>query len=115
MASENVIQLTDSNFDTEVLQSQQPVLVDFWAEWCGPCRMIAPLVDALAEEYKGKVKIGKVDTDANRNTAMRFQIQSIPTIMIFKNGQLIQRYVGGRPKKELSTALDAALGTPTTV
>jgi thioredoxin 1 len=112
MASANVIALTDANFDTEVLQSQQPVLVDFWAVWCAPCRMIAPLIDALADEYQGRVKIGKVDTDSNRATAMRFQIQSIPTIMLFKNGQLLQRYVGGRPKKELAGALDAALGTP---
>jgi thioredoxin 1 len=112
MASENVLALTDANFDTEVLKSAQPVLVDFWAVWCGPCRMVAPLIDALAEEYKGRVKVGKVDTDSNRNTAMRFQIQSIPTIMLFKNGQLIQRYVGGRPKKELAAALDAALGAP---
>ena len=112
MASENVLALTDGNFDTEVLQSQVPVLVDFWAVWCGPCRMVAPVIDALAEEYKGRVKVGKVDTDSNRSTAMRFQIQSIPTIMVFKNGQLIQRYVGGRAKKELAAALDAALGTP---
>jgi thioredoxin 1 len=115
MASENVLALTDANFDTEVLKSTQPVLVDFWAVWCGPCRMVAPLIDALAEEYKGRVKVGKVDTDSNRSTAMRFQIQSIPTIMLFKNGQLIQRYVGGRAKKELAAALDAALGTPASV
>ena len=115
MASAHVVALTDANFDTEVLQSQVPVLVDFWAVWCGPCRMIAPLIDALADEYQGKVKVGKVNTDDSRNTAMRFQIQSIPTIMLFKNGQLIQRYVGGRPKKELAAALDAALGTPASI
>ncbi len=112
MASANVITLTDANFDTEVLQSQVPVLVDFWAVWCGPCRMIAPLIDALADEYQGKVKVGKVDTDNSRQTAMRFQIQSIPTLMLFKNGQLVNRWVGGRGKKELATALDAAIGTP---
>jgi thioredoxin 1 len=112
MASANVVTLTDANFDTEVLQSQVPVLVDFWAVWCGPCRMIAPLIDALADEYQGRVKVGKVDTDNSRQTAMRFQIQSIPTIMLFKNGQLVSRWVGGRGKKELATALDAALGTP---
>ncbi len=112
MASANVVTLTDANFDTEVLQSQVPVLVDFWAVWCGPCRMIAPLIDALADEYQGKVKVGKVDTDNSRQTAMRFQIQSIPTLMLFKNGQLVNRWVGGRGKKELATALDAALATP---
>ncbi len=115
MASENVVQFTDTNFDTEVLQSQTPVLVDFWAEWCGPCRMIAPVIDALAEEYKGKVKVGKVDTDANRATAMRFGIQSIPTLMIFKGGQLVQRLVGGHPRATLKGALDTALGTPASV
>ena len=112
MASQNVITLTDANFDTEVLQSQVPVLVDFWAVWCGPCKMIAPVIDAVADEYKGRAKVGKVNTDDSRATAMRFQIQSIPTIMIFKNGQLLNRYVGARGKKDLATALDAALGTP---
>jgi thioredoxin 1 len=115
MASENVVQLTDANFDAEVLQSQPPVLVDFWAEWCGPCRMIAPVIDALAEEYKGRVKVGKVDTDSNRSTAMRFSINAIPTILIFKGGQLVQRFQGGRGKREFAQALDTVLGTPASV
>jgi thioredoxin 1 len=115
MASENVLVLNDGNFAAEVLQSPVPVLVDFWAVWCGPCRMIAPMIDALAEEYKGRVKVGKVDTDGARNVAMQFQIQQIPTIMVFKNGKLVNRWVGGRPKKELAAALDAALGTPAAV
>jgi thioredoxin 1 len=115
MANENVLVLTDSNFDAEVLQSSVPVLVDFWAVWCMPCKMVAPVIDALADEYKGKVKVGKVDTDTSRQTAMKFGIQSIPTIMVFKGGKLVNRWVGARPKKELSAALDAAIGTPTAV
>jgi len=114
MASENVVTITDANFESEVLQSQVPVLVDFWAEWCGPCRMIAPVIDQLAEEYKGRVKIGKVDTDSNRSTAMRFQINAIPTIMVFKGGQLVQKFQGGRGKREFAQALDTVLGTPPT-
>ena len=106
MASENIVQLTDANFETEVLNSQQPVLVDFWAEWCGPCRMIAPLIDELAEEYKGRLKVGKVDTDSNRATSMRFSINAIPTLLVFQKGQLVQRLQGVRGKKELKGMLD---------
>jgi thioredoxin 1 len=110
MASQNVMSFSDANFDTEVLASQTPVLVDFWAEWCGPCRMLAPVVDDLAEEYKGRVKVGKLDTDANRNTAMRFSINAIPTVLVFKGGQLVQRLQGLRGKKDFKAALDTALG-----
>jgi len=110
MASQNVVQFTDTNFESEVLSSEQPVLVDFWAEWCGPCRMLAPVIDDLAEEYKGKVKVGKVDTDANRNTAMRFSISAIPTILVFKKGQLVQRLQGFRAKKDFKAVLDNVLG-----
>jgi len=110
MASQNVIQFTDTNFEQEVLNSEQPVLVDFWAEWCGPCRLLAPVIDDLAEEYKGKVKVGKVDTDANRNTAMRFSISAIPTILVFKKGQLVQRLQGFRAKKDFKSVLDNVLG-----
>jgi thioredoxin 1 len=115
MASQNVLTLSDSNFEAEVLQSPVPVLVDFWAVWCMPCRAIAPMIDALADEYQGRVKVGKVNTDDARNTAMRFQIMQIPTIMVFKNGKLVNRWVGGRPKKDLAAALDASLETPTPV
>jgi len=110
MASENVVQFTDTNFDTEVLGSQTPVVVDFWAEWCGPCRMLAPVINDLAEEYKGRVKVGKLDTDANRNSAMRFSINAIPTVLVFKGGQLVQRIQGLRGKKDFQTVLNGLVG-----
>ena len=112
MASQNIVTLTDGNFEKEVLASETPVLVDFWAEWCGPCRMLAPVIDDLAEEYKGRVKVGKLDTDANRNSAMRFSINAIPTVLVFKNGQLVQRLQGLRGKKDFKSVLDTALGAP---
>jgi len=112
MASENVVEFNDSNFETEVLGSQTPVLVDFWAEWCGPCRMLAPVIDSLAEDYKGRVKVGKLDTDSNRNTAMRFSINAIPTVLVFKGGQLVQRIQGLRGKRDFQTILDNVAGTP---
>ena len=110
MASENVVEFTDSNFETEVLGSQTPVLVDFWAEWCGPCRMLAPVIESLAEDYKGRVKVGKLDTDSNRNTAMRFSINAIPTVLVFKGGQLVQRIQGLRGKRDFQTTLDNLVG-----
>jgi len=109
MASENVHTFTDANFDTEVLQAKEPVLVDFWAEWCMPCRMVAPTVEELAADYAGKVKVGKVDTDANRNTGIKYQISAIPTIMLFKNGEVIKKFVGVTSKGDLAAALDQAL------
>lgn len=110
MASANIVQFTDANFDAEVINSETPVLVDFWAEWCGPCRLLGPTIDELAEEYKGKVKVGKVDTDANRGTAMKFAINAIPTVILFKKGQIIQKLSGLRGKKEFKTILDSAIG-----
>jgi thioredoxin 1 len=107
MASENVKEFTDSNFQTEVLQSSEPVLVDFWAEWCGPCRMLAPTIAKIADSYIGKVKVGKVDTDSNRNTAMKYQICAIPTVILFQNGQVAQQFVGLRSEKDFKTAIDA--------
>ena len=105
MASDAVLELTDDNFETEVIKSGTPVLVDFWAEWCRPCQMLGPTIDQLAEEFKGKVKVGKVDVDNNRNAALQFAINSIPTILLFKDGQIVNKFVGMRPKAELSDAL----------
>lgn len=105
----NVIEITDTNFDGEVLSSDKPVLVDFWAEWCGPCRMLAPTIEELAAEYSGKAKIGKLDTDNNRDTAVKFGISAIPTVMVFKDGEVTKKFVGLTSKKELKAALDTAL------
>ena len=91
------LEFTDANFQDEVLDAEQPVLVDFWAEWCGPCKMLGPIIDELAKEYEGKAKIGKVDIDNNRDAAVKFNIQSIPSIIIFKNGEEVNRFVGINP------------------
>lgn len=96
MASDAVQEFTDDNFDAEVLQSGQPVLVDFWAEWCMPCRMIAAHVDSLASQYDGKLKVGKVDIDSNQETAVKYGIQSIPSLLVFKDGQVVGKLVGAR-------------------
>src|ERR1051325_10669030 len=94
MASANVQEVTDANFDAEVIKSPVPVLVDFWAEWCMPCRMLTPTIEAVAEEFKGKVKVGKMDTDSNRNIALKYNINAIPTVMLFKNGEVKKKFVG---------------------
>lgn len=109
MASEAVLELTDSNFEQEVINSSVPVLVDFWAEWCMPCRMLAPTIDELAEAYKGKAKVGKVDTDSNRDVSVKYGISAIPTILLFKDGQVIKKFVGLSPKAEFAAELDKAL------
>jgi thioredoxin 1 len=106
-ASKNVVEFTDTNFETEVLKSDQPVLVDFWAEWCGPCRMLAPTIDKIADAYAGKVKVGKLDTDANREIAMKYQISAIPTILLFKGGQVAEKMVGFKSEKEFKEAIDS--------
>ena len=111
MSSENVVALTDASFEAEVLKSPIPVLVDFWAEWCGPCRMIAPLVDQLADEYAGKFKVGKLDVDSNRQAPVQFGITSIPALLIFKGGELVGKIVGGnKSKMDLKAEMDKALG-----
>lgn len=104
--------VNEQTFDGEVLKSNLPVLVDFWAEWCGPCRLIAPVVEEIASEYSGRVKVAKVDVDVNQNLAIRYGIMSIPTLGVFRGGEMIDRIVGYMPKAELRRRLDGALQTP---
>ena len=103
------VEVNDSNFDQVVLKAEKPVLVDFWAAWCGPCRMVAPVVEELVGEYDGKVTMAKLNVDENPKTASQFGIMSIPTLIIFKNGSPVSNIVGFRPKAELKRTLDAAL------
>ena len=103
------IELTDANFDELVLKSDKPVLVDLWAEWCGPCRMVGPIVEELAKEYEGKAVVGKLNVDHNPNISMKFGIRSIPTMLFFKGGQLVDRQVGAVPKAALEGKLKAQL------
>ena len=102
----NVIELNDSNFDEEVVKSDKPVLVDFWAEWCGPCKMIAPSVEKISEEYSDKLKVGKLDVDSNPNISSTFGIRSIPTLLIFKNGSPVDQIVGAVSKEVISAKVD---------
>src|SRR5580704_4648677 len=107
MASEQVLEFTEQNFEEEVLKASGPVLVDFWAEWCMPCRMLTPTIEKLAKDYAGKVTVGKLDTDANREVAIKFSINSIPTVILFKGGQVQKKFVGLRPEKDFKEALDS--------
>lgn len=106
MASEKVLILTKENFDEEVLKSDKPVLVDFWAQWCGPCRAVAPIIDELANEFEGKAKIGKVNVDDQGELAEKFRIMSIPTVMLYKDGQMIDKVIGARSKAEFTQLLN---------
>ena len=108
MASSNIIILTKDNFAKQVLNSTTPVLVDFWAEWCQPCRMLAPTIEKLAKDYAGKIKVGKVDTDSNRDVSLKYGISAIPTVLLFKNGDVLQKFVGLRGERDFKAALDAA-------
>lgn len=110
MAGKNTIELTDASFEADVIRSDKPVLVDFWAEWCMPCRMLAPTIDELADEYAGRVKVGKIDTDSNRNISVKYGISAIPTIILFKNGQVARKFVGLTKKVDFKAAIDDALG-----
>jgi thioredoxin 1 len=109
MASENIIELTDGNFEEEVLKYSGTVLVDFWAPWCGPCRMVGPVVEEIAGEYTGRLKVGKLNTDEAPQTAANFGIRSIPTLMIFKRGQAADQIVGAVPKEQITEKLDSVL------
>lgn len=104
-----VMEFSDSNFQSEVLDSGVPVLVDFWAPWCGPCKMLAPTIDQLATEFEGKVRVGKVNTDENPQTATDYQISAIPTVMLFKGGRPVEKFVGVTPKERFATALNGHL------
>lgn len=106
----NLVEFTDDNFSTEVIESSDPVLVDFWAPWCGPCRQLTPVIEELAGENEGSVKIGKVNIDENPQSAHEYGVQSIPTLIIFKGGQPVERFVGGQPKVRLQQALDEIKG-----
>ena len=107
--SDVVYEFTDQNFETDVLQADVPVLIDFWATWCGPCKAIAPVIEEIAAEYENKVKVGKVDVDQNQNTAMQFGVRSIPTLLLINNGKVANQIVGAVPKENITKVLDEAL------
>ena len=103
------LEITDSNFEETVLKSDKPVMVDFWAAWCGPCRMVGPIIDELSEEYEGKAVVGKVDIDSNQQYAAQFGVRNIPTVLVFNNGELVDRKVGVSSKNDYAQALDSLI------
>ena len=107
--SDAVVQVSDSTFDAEVLKSDVPVLVDFWAEWCGPCRMVAPVVEEVAKQYKGRIKVAKVDVDQNQRIATQYSIRSIPSLYVFKGGKVVEQIVGAVPKHQIVSVIDGVL------
>ena len=109
MASANILEVTDSNFQTEVLDSKTPVLIDFWAAWCAPCRTIAPHVEALANEYTGKLRVGKLDIDSNQGVPQQYDIRSIPTLLIFKEGKVVGQLVGAVPRAKIEDLVKKAI------
>ena len=110
MASDNVLEFTDGNFQNEVLDADRPVLVDFWAEWCQPCKLLAPHIETVADQFAGKVKVGKLDTDSNRETAVKYGISAIPTVIVFSGGQERKKLIGLKTPQELADALTDVLG-----
>jgi len=107
--ADNVIEFNDQNFDSEVLESKTPVLVDFWAVWCGPCKAIAPIIEEIANDFNGKVSVGKVDVDNNNQVAMKYGIRSIPTLLLFKNGEVVDQVIGNVGKESIESMLSKAL------